>query len=97
MFICKFRCNFTTDCISQLDAILGTDEPSAFLLQLVQGLVNAFGAEIGEWSVLKTSLKTFFPSMHTSSSFLTRESLVSVDFNGDYGASDFRFLLYLQF
>ena len=69
----------------QLEAILATEEPSAFLLSLVQGLVSAFGGEPGEWSVLKESLKVFLLSMLSSASAPSPVSLISVDFNGDDG------------
>jgi hypothetical protein len=63
---------------------LATDEPSAFLLNLVQGLVTAFGAELGEWSALKASLKSFLPSMQKTHVLLSSATL-SIDFNGDDG------------
>ena len=73
----------------QLEAILATEEPSAFLLSLVQGLISAFGGELGEWSVMKESLKAFFLLMHSSASVPSPVSLISIDFNGDDGNFNF--------
>jgi hypothetical protein len=70
---------------SQLDSILATDEPSAFLQDLVQGLVTALGGEPGEWSVIKAYLKDKLPSLRTNSCLLSLASPISINFNGDDG------------
>jgi hypothetical protein len=64
---------------------LATDEPSAFLQDLVKALVTALGGEPGEWSAIKAQLKDKLPSMRTNSCLLSLASPVSINFNGDDG------------
>jgi hypothetical protein len=64
---------------------LVTDDPSAFLLQLVQGLVTAYGGELGDWSVLKASFKGTLPLIKANDSLLAPVSLTSIDFYEDDG------------
>jgi hypothetical protein len=51
----------------------------------MQGLVTALGGEVGEWILLKETFKKVFPSMHTSSSPVSKTSGVAIDFNADDG------------
>jgi hypothetical protein len=64
---------------------LATDEPSAFLQDLVQGLVTALGGDFGEWSVIKSYLKDNMPSLRTNSCLLSLASPISINLNGDDG------------
>jgi hypothetical protein len=66
----------------------------------MQGLVTALGGEVGEWSLVKESFKKVFPSMHTSSSILSKSSGVAIDFNADDGKWEtllFKIQMPLQF
>ena len=71
----------------QLDSILATDEPSPFLLQLMQGVATALGGELGDWNALKASLKVVFPSIHTSTGPPSSVPLISINSEEDDGTN----------
>jgi hypothetical protein len=71
----------------QLDSILATDEPSPFLLQLMQGVATALGGESGDWNALKASLKVVFPSIHTSTGPPSSVPLISINSEEDDGTN----------
>jgi hypothetical protein len=70
---------------SQLEAMLAIEEPSPYVLQLMQGLVSAFDREVGGWSAIKETLRTLFLSIRAGCSLPSLAPIHSVDFNGDDG------------
>ena len=51
----------------------------------MQGVVATLGGELGDWTVLKASLKVVFPSIHASTGPPSSVPLISIDSKGDDG------------